>query len=690
MVFSYSWLQSFFKRKLPAPEKLAELLTLHFAEVEEIRKEGKDFALDIDVRPNRAGDCFSHLGIAREISAITGLIYGSSTSIIREDKNIKAKDFISVEVKDKNACPRYTARVVTDVKVFPSPKWLQERLKVCGLRPINNIVDIANYVMLETGQPLHAFDGEKLEGEKIIVRFAKEREKIVTLDEEKYDLDNEVLVIADAEKPVAIAGIKGGKIPEIDRKTKIVVLESANFNPRIIRRGSKRIDLKTDASLRFEHGIDPNLTELAINLAAFLIQKIAGGKVTKGLVDFYPKKVLPKRIKLDLNYVRNLLGIEIPVAKIKNILEGLGFKILNTKYKIPACPAGRQDTKYALVEVPTFRLDISLPEDLIEEIGRIAGYQKIPSAFPIAALVPPERNLEIFWEDLTKNILKEAGFTEVYNYSFISEKDAQIFGYPISTRPDLVEVENPTSDEFKYLRPSLIPNLLKDVEKNAKYVSEIKIFELGKVFETPKKEQRILTGVITGDAFYQAKGIVDLLLNKLGISNIWYDEYRTASETAKISWWHPKKCAEIKIDGERIGFLGEISPRILDEFKIKTKVVYFDIDFEKLQKLCSEETIYQPVSRYPAAVRDLAVLVSHQTRVEEVLNKIETVGGKLVSDIDLFDIYEGEEIPEGKKNLAFHIIFQAEDRTLSSKEIEELQNKIIKALEENPEWEVRK
>ncbi len=701
MVFSYNWLQSFFKKKLPKSEKLAEVLTMHSFEVSELKGVGKDWILDIDVLPNRAGDCLSHLGIARECAILTNSKLQISDSKLIEDKNLKANNFISVEVEDKNACPRYTARVVTDAKVFPSPKWLQERLKVCGLRPINNIVDIANYVMLETGQPLHAFDGEKLEGERIIVRFAKEREKIVTLDEEKYDLDNEVLVIADAEKPVAIAGIKGGKIPEIDRKTKIVVLEAANFNPRIIRQGSKKLDLKTDASLRFEHGIDPNLTEFAINLTAFLIQKIAGGKVTKGLIDFYPKKVLPKRIKLDLNYVRNLLGIEIPVAKIKNILEGLGFKILNTKYKI-------QDIKYALVEVPTFRLDISLPEDLIEEVGRIAGFEKIPSVFPIAALVPPERNLEIFWEDLTKNILKEAGFTEVYNYSFISEKDAQIFGYPISTRPNLVEVENPTSDEFKYLRPSLIPNLLKDVEKNAKYVSEIKIFELGKVFEAPKKEQRILTGVITGDAFYQAKGIVDLLLNKLGISNIWFaepsahltphpakrgsacDEYRTAAETAKISWWHPKKCAEIKIDGERIGFLGEIFPRILDEFKIKTKVVYFDIDFEKLQKLCSEETIYRPVSRYPAAVRDLAVLVSHETRVEEVLNKIETVGGKLVSDIDLFDIYEGEEIPGGKKNLAFHIIFQAEDRTLSSKEIEELQNKIIKALEENPEWEVRK
>ena len=421
MVFSYSWLQSFFKRKLPAPEKLAELLTLHFAEVEEVRKEGKDFALDIDVKPNRAGDCFSHSGIAREISAITGLIYGSSTSIIRENKNIKAKDFVRVEVEDKNACPRYTARVVTDVKVFPSPKWLQERLMVCGLRPINNIVDIANYAMLETGQPLHAFDGEKLEGKKIIVRFAKEREKIVTLDEEKYDLDEDILVIADEKKPVAIAGIKGGKIPEIDRKTKIVVLESANFNPRIIRQGSKKLDLKTDASLRFEHGIDPNLTEFAINLAAFLIQKIAhpqGGypKVTKGLIDFYPKKVLPKRIRLDLNYVEKLLGVKISQKEIKNILKRLGF---NCNEAGPHCVE---------VLVPTLRLDISIPEDLIEEVGRIYGYQKIPSAFPMAALVPPERNLEIFWEDLTKNILKEAGFTEVYNYSFISPEQFSISG----------------------------------------------------------------------------------------------------------------------------------------------------------------------------------------------------------------------------------------------------------------------
>jgi len=705
MVFSYNWLQSFFKKKLPPPKELAVLLTVHFAEVEEIRKEGKDFALDIDVRPNRAGDCFSHLGIAREIAAISNLTFGLPISEIKEEKSIKAKDFVRVEVKDKNACPRYTARVVTDVKVFPSPKWIRERLKVCGLRPINNIVDIANYVMLETGQPLHAFDGEKLAGKKIIVRFAKKRERIVTLDEEKYDLNEDILVIADEKKPVAIAGIKGGKLPEIDNKTKIVVLESANFNPKVIRKSSKTIDLKTDAALRFEHGIDPNLTEMAINRVAYLIQKIARGVVAQGLIDFYPKKpptkILwgAKRIKLDLDYVERLLGIKIPLKEIKNILKRLGFR------------CNEERARYIEVLVPTLRLDISIPEDLIEEIGRIYGYQKIKAVFPVAALIPPKRNFNIFWEDLTKNILKEASFTEVYNYSFVSEKDIRRvpigMGELDQPKSALIEVENPISLEQEYLRPSLIPNLLKNVAKNQKNFREIRIFELGKIFQAPRIEKRMLTGLITGDAFYQMKGVIDLLLQKLGISNIWYDEYQptpedynpptTSSHSPKGEWapsklsiWHPKICAEIKVNHEEIGFLGEMSQKILGDLKIEGKVVVFEIDFEKLQRLSSEETIYQPISRFPAAVRDIAVLVPLEIRVEEVLNKIETAGGILVKDVDLFDIYEGEEIPEGKKNFAFHIIYQAEDRTLSSKEIDEIQQKIIKTLEENPEWQVRK
>jgi len=687
MIFSYTWLQDYIKEKLPKPSKLAELLSLHIFEVEEVEKRGKDWILDIDVLPNRAPDCFSHLGIAREISAITGLAYRGPSSVIKEEKAIRAKDFVKVEVKDKRACPRYTARVITDVKVGSSPQWIKEKLKVCRLRPINNIVDIANYVMLETGQPLHAFDGEKLKDQKIIVRFAKKNEKVVTLDKEKYVLGRDILVIADAKKPVAIAGIKGGLDAGIDKKTKTIVLESANFDSRVIRGGSRKLNLRTDASIRFEHGIDPNLTEKGINRAAFLIQEIAGGKIAQDLVDFYPKKVLPKKIKLDLNCVEKLLGIKISQRKIKDIFKKLSFKVL------------KADSKTMVVQIPTLRLDISIPEDLIEEIGRIYGYEKIKSSFPTVSLIPPKRNIEIFWEDICKNILKEMGFTEVYNYSFISEKDAEISDYVRSKRKILLELENPMSKEQKYLRPTLIINLLKNVKDNEKDFEEIKIFELGKIFrksqlskklEKAVKEKKMLTSLITGDEFFQLKGAVDLLLNKLGISNIWYDSYQPSPEESKISFWQPKKCAEIKVDDQEMGFLGEISPKILGAFKISTKVVLFEVDFEKLVNLCSEEHEYQPISRFPAAVRDLAVLVPREVLVEEVLNKIEVSGGPLIRDVDVFDIYEGEELPKGKKNLAFHIIYQAEDRTLSSKEIDKIQRKIIKALEENPEWQVRR
>jgi len=692
MLFSYNWLQSFFKRKLPSPEKLAELLTKHFAEVEGVKKEGRDFTLNIDVRPNRAPDCFSHIGIAREVGAITNLTYRGLTPVnfrLKEDESLKASDFVKVEVKNKEACLRYTARVIFDVKVGHSPEWMRDRLEVCGLRPINNIVDILNYMMLETGQPLHAFDFVKISGiqnqkskiknqKSIIVRFAKAGEKITTLDNEKYELDKDILVIADSKEPLAIAGIKGGKKAEITNQTKIVVLEAANFNPKIIRRGSRKIDLKTDASWRFEHGIDPNLTEIAINRAAGLIQEIAQAKITQGLVDFYPKKVLPKKIKLDLDYIEGLLGVKIPQKEIKNILKKLGLKIENCKLKI------------LNVVVPTFRLDISIPEDLIEEIGRIYGYEKISLKFPISALIPPKRNLEIFWEDMTKDILKEAGFTEVYNYSFLSQKECEIFGFK-----NPIEIENPISADYQYLRPSLIPNLLKNVATNQKFFKEIKIFELGKVFKD-SKEKRMLTGVMTvpaeggGPAFFEVKGAIDSLLNKMGISNIYYDDYQPTPENSKILVWHPRKCAEIKVAGEEIGFLGEISPKILEALKIGGKAVVFDLDFEKLQKIASAEHEYQPISKYPAAIRDLAILVPQEIRVAEVLNKIYDAGGNLIRDVDLFDIYEGEEIPEGKKNLAFHIIYQSADRTLSSKEIDEIQEKIIKACQEEPEWEVRK
>ncbi len=677
MKFSYFWLQSFFQKdKLPKPEKLAEILSIHSFEVKGIEKVGLDFVLDVDVLPNRP-DCFSHLGIAREIGAITNYELRIMNYEPNEDKDLKVKNFLEIKVENQEYCPRYTARVITDVKVGESPKWIKERLKSCGLRPINNIVDITNYVMLETGQPLHAFDFEKLAGKKIFVRLAKKGEKILTLDDLEYTLNEKVLVIADEKKPIAIAGIKGGKETGIDENTKIVVLESANFNPRLIRQGAQFLKLKTDASLRFEHGLDPNLTEFAINRAAFLIQDICQGKVAKGLIDFYPQKILPKKIEIETDYIKSLLGIKIPKREIRKILKRLGFKIVS------------ETVKKIKVENPAFRLDISIPEDLIEEIGRIYGYQKIPSQFPIASLIAPKRNLEIFWEEMIKDILKEMGFIEVYNYSFISENEAEILGFK---KEKLIEIENPTSLEFKYLRPSLIPKLLKNALKNQKNFQEIKIFEIGKIFKIENSkplEKKMLSGLVTGESFFYLKGVLDALFQKLGISEFFYDEYQATPEESKISIWHPKKIAEIKIEGEEIGFLGQISKRILKKIGLEKSLAIFDIDFSKLQNYCTEETFYQPLSKYPAAIRDISVLVPRDVKVEEVLNKIENVS-PLIKDVDLFDIYEGEEIAEGKKNLAFHIIYQAKDRQISSKEIEEIQNKIIQILEKDPEWEVRK
>ncbi len=702
MIFSYPWLQSFFNKKLSASQRLAELLTIHFAEVEKVKKGKWGEVLDIDVRPNRAPDCFSHLGIAREISAITGLSLREPFSEFGEEKKIKAKDFISVEVKNKRACPRYSARVVIGVKIGPSPGWVQDRLRACGLRPINNVVDIANYVMLETGQPLHAFDLDKLEADrrgyqrgltrKIIVRFAKKNEKIITLDGEKYDLNEKVLVIADAKKPIAIAGIKGGKPPEISKSTNSIVLESANFDSRIIRGSSKELKLKTDASVRFEHGIDPNLTETAINRAVYLIQEVTYGKVARGLVDVYPKKVLPKKVNLDLEYLNSLLGIKIPKSEVKKILVSLEMR---------CCEKSPSSIE---VEVPTGRLDVSIPADLVEEVGRIYGYHKIPAVFPRATLIPPERNLNLYWEKMAKDILKELGLTETYNYSFFSEREADIFGY---SKRELIEMENPISREQKYLRASLIPNLLKNIEKNLRYGDQIypvksakggakqfngvKIFELGKIFRPGKSgEARMLAGALAGDEFYQAKGIIDSLLQGMGISSIWYDDYHPTPEESKMSVWYPKKCAEIKTDHQEIGFMGEISSRVLSGLEIAGKAVAFNLDFEKLQKLASEETIYRHISKYPSTVRDLAVLAPRETRVVEVLNKMNAAGGSLVKDIDLFDIYEGEELPDGKKNLAFHIIYQSDQRTLRSEEVDEIQKRIIKVLETNPEWQVRR
>ena len=681
MLFSYNWLQSFFKKPLPKPEKLAELLTMHSFEVEEIKKIGKDYVLDIDVLPNRGPDCLSHIGMAREIAAITG----QKLQVLKRERLKVSRSriqLIKLKIQCLSLVPRYSAIVIEGIKVKKSPRWLKERLGAIGIRSINNIIDLTNFVMLETGQPLHVFDYDKIQGKKMILRKSKKEENVTTLDGVTRKLDNSMLVIEDKDRLIDLVGIMGGKLSEVDSKTKNIILQAGNFDRRSIYLASKQLKHSTDASNIYTQGIDPNLTVPALERINFLLKETGGGRISQ-IIDIYPKKVLPKKIKLDLNYVERLLGVKIPTKEVKDILNKLEFKI-------------RQGRPNQLtVEIPTFRLDISLPEDLIEEIGRIYGFQRIPTNFPVVSLIPPKRNFEIFWENIIKDIIKESGFTEVYNYSFIGEKEAKIFGY---SPKEMIELENPMSLDQKYLRLSLIPNLLKNVKDNFKYFDEIRIFELGKMFGKEQKdkptEKRMLTGLITQkqgeDEFYRLKGVIDSLLNKLGISNVWYDSYQQTPEESRLKIWHPKKSSEIKVDHQEIGFLGEISSKTLKDLRIREKVVLFDIDFEKLTKLCSEEHEYQPISQFPAAIRDLAILVSMNTKVVEVLNRINIAGGSLVRDVDLFDIYEGEGIPGGKKNLAFHIIYQAEDRTLTAKEIDKIQSKIIKALEKDPTWEVRR
>ncbi len=656
MIFSYNFLQSFFKEKLPQPEKLADLLVMHFFEVEGVEKMGKDTAIDIDILPSRSGDCFSHKGVAREIAAITGLKCVFPEAKMKEKGDVS--DYVEVEVKD--ACNRYTLRVVDNIKVGPSPAYIQERLITCGLKPINNIVDITNYVMLETGQPLHAFDGEKIEGKKITVRYAKKREKIVTLDEKRYDLDDDILVISDEVSSVGIAGIKGGVLPEVDENTKTVFLEAANFDRQVIRKGARKLGMRTDASMRFEHGMSTVTTEEAIDRTASLIEEIAKGEVAKGRIDIVNKEEEKVSVNFTAEDVRGILGVDIPLAEMERALRSLEFKV-------------KRDDSQFTVEAPLFRRDIAIKEDVIEEIGRIYGYENIEQVFPCAQLNPPEESRSRMLEKRCLEEMKALGFMETYSYTFINENMAQSFGYK-----GLQEMEKPVSLEYKYLRPSLIPGMLRNVGENEKITEELCFFELGRVFSGVKERNMLSAASFPAD-FLQMKGKINLLLEKLGVEDVSY--LSSSSKTLCNS-------AEIKSGKETIGVVGEVSVGVKKDMGVKSSVVVFELEIEKLQ--FKEKEAYNPIRRFPGALRDISVLVPSETKYVEVEKKIKREGGKLLREISLFDLYEGEEIPQGKKSFAFRLLFQASNKTLSSEEVNKICDKIIKSLDSMPEWKVRK
>ncbi len=620
MIFSYNWLQSYFREKLPTPEKLAEILTMHSFENEYIEKKGNDYILSIDVLPDRAGDCFSHNGIAKEISV---LLNKKITYPKIKTKEI-LKDSILIDIENSDDCLRYTALIIKNVKIEESPKWLKERLEVCGINSINNIVDITNYVMLETGQPMHVFDYDKISG-GIITRKAKKGEKISLLGGKECILDENVLIIADEEVPLAIAGIKGGKKAEITNETKNIVLESANFNHKLISTTARRLNIRTDASLRFEQNIDPNLTSYAIDRAASLI-----GLPSSSKIDVYKKKLKPWNIKINIDEINKTLGIDIPKKEVEKILKNLGFIVKENM----------------VIEVPTYRQDVTIPENITEEVGRIYGYDKIPLTLPYFS-EPAKINYDIFWQDKAKDIMKELGYSEVFGYSFIGDQEKDDFNLTVR------EIINPVSSYYKYLRPTIIPQLINFTKENLKYFNKVKIFELGKVFD--KRERMVLSGAISSNDYLLIKSDILALFDKLGINKFSFGK------------------DEIKIGKDVIGKVG-----------IKSGITFFEIDFEKIQKNAIDNKEYKHVSYHPIASRDISGLIDENTEIEEIVSKIKNID--LVKSVEVFDVFKGKNVPPGKKSISLTINLQSEEKTLDGEIIDEIITKIKKTIN----WEERK
>ena len=704
MKFSYNWLSEYLEKKLSSSE-MVDLLTMHAFEVESMEKFGQDYVLDIKILPNRAHDCMSYIGVAKELAAISGSKFVPPKMNFAEDKKIKAKDFILVEVPAKELCPRYSMRVATEIKMGQSPKWMQERLQACGLRPISNIVDITNYVMLETGQPLHAFDLDKLESaisnfqfpiskqipnsksqtKKIIVRRAVDGEEITTIEGKKYKLNQNNLVIADEKVAIGIAGIKGGQGPEIDEKTKIVAIESANFEPTNIRRTSKAFVLRTDASTRFENGLDPELTAMALERCVSLIEEIANGRVAEDLVDIYPNKVKPRKILADVQWMQELIGLPIKAQEMIDILK---------KFEIFAKILKKEKKTFIEAAVPSSRLDLVAQEDIAEEIARIMGYDKIPATVPSGILIPAVKEDNLIYEDKIKDILVGAGWSEAQNYSFISDEDKKIF-----KTFKAVEIRNPFSQDQKHLRTTLIINLVKNIKENLKYFDNIRLFEVGHVFsmvDTKPTELNVKIAAVVvnkntkkpAEGLFELKGLINILTEKLGIDGIWFDDAISGDPPQYwLTFTHPLRRAIVRTDKMAFGGVGEINQTILDALGIKEQISFFELNLPDLVGLATEERAYRPPSKYPAIIRDLAISVEQTTKIESVLNIIETAGGELLQDTDIFDIYEG--LAGNKKSLAFRLIYQSDERNLTDEEVNKLQEKIIKAIEEEG-WEVRR
>ncbi|WP_051179217.1 phenylalanine--tRNA ligase subunit beta [Thermodesulfovibrio thiophilus] len=682
MKVPFNWLKEYIEGSITLNE-VASSLTMSGLEVSAIEEYNDDKVLDIEVTPNRS-DCLSIIGIAREIRAIFGLKLKKPTTKIKEELR---DDRFAISIANPELCFRYAGRIIRDLKVAPSPKWLKSRLEKAGIRSINNVVDVTNYVLLEYGHPLHAFDLDFIEGQRIRVGTpetisGKNKEEIVTLDGIKRTVTTDDLLIWDAVKPIAIAGVMGGANTEVTEKTVNIIIESAYFKPESVRKTSKRLGLKTEASYRFERGTDIEALKEALDRAACLIQEIAGGRIYEA-IDVYPTKIPKIEIPFNTEKICRFVGINLKDEEILRILELLEIDV------------EKKDNFY-IAKAPTHRQDISIEEDIAEEVTRIYGYDKVPSQLPsLFKFVTENHELAKKRQFFSKfrDYMIGLGYSEAVNFSFMSPDDLDLFELPEEDmRRHYISLMNPLKQEESIMRTMLLSNLLRNTERNtARGIETLKLFEIGKIFiadeKTPLPQEPVHLGIITKKEevksvfkddpydFYALKGLIDGVVRHLKLRNV---RYVRSSE----SFLHPGQSADIVIQDEKIGFIGVISPKILSKFDFKTKpfICMAELDLDNLFRLAKQEVTYAPFSNYPPIKRDTAIIVSADFDSQIIFDIINSYGSELIEDVFLFDVYQGKGIPEGSKSIAFRVIYRAFDRTLTAEEVETIHSQLINML----------
>ncbi len=635
-----------------------------------------DEVLELGLTPNRS-DCLSMIGVAYEVAAILGREV-KLPSVELKETNESVHDYISVKVEATEDNPLYAARIVKNVKIGPSPLWMQTRLMAAGIRPHNNVVDITNYILLEYGQPLHAFDYDRLGSKEILVRRAKASEKIVTLDDVERTLTEDHLVITNGTEPVALAGVMGGANSEVQNDTTTVLIESAYFTSATIRKASKDHGLRSEASTRFEKGIDPARTKEALDRAAALMAQYAGGEIVGGVAEVNTLKQEEVIVTITLDRINGVLGTAITNEEVARILTNLQF-------------AFTEDNGTFTITVPSRRRDISIPEDIIEEVARLYGYDNLPTTLPVAESQPGKLTPYQAKRRKVRRYLEDAGLFQAITYSLTSEEKATKFALE---KAEPIRLAMPMSEERSVLRQSLIPHLLEVVSYNrARQIENVAVYETGAVYvakdahELPEEKER-LAGAITGIwhahlwqgekkavDFYVVKGILDGLFHMLGLEN------RIEYKQAKREHMHPGRTADILLDGNVIGFVGQLHPSFQKENDLKETYV-FELALTELLNAQVEEIRYSTIPRFPSMTRDIALVVDEHIIAGDIQKAIVEAGGELLKEVTIFDVYQGDRLPEGKKSIAFSLRYFDPERTLTDEEVTTVHEQVVQAVSE--------